>query len=121
MSRRIKQSRSLLAPLTSNFIKRLSNTDKRLRRKVIRYGFWAIGLLFCYSLMSGTYGLPRIIRLEMRKQALIDANRQQLIELVDADRIRRMLKNSPQYIESIARTRYHMVYPGEIIFRYGGR
>ena len=121
MARRIKQSKSLFAPLAENFIKRLSSTDKRMRRKIVRYGFWAIGLLFCYSLMSGTYGLPRIIRLEMRKQALIEANQQQLVELIDADRVRRMLRSNPQFIESIARTRYHMVYPGEIIFRYSGR
>lgn len=71
--------------------------------------------------MSGTYGIPRIIRLEMEKRALIKANKSLTIELIDADRIREMLKSDPTYIESIARTKYHMAYPDETIFRYRGQ
>jgi len=121
MPRRVKQSRSFIAPLAENFIRRLTSTDKRLRRKVIRYGFWALGLLFCYSLMVGTYSLPRIARLELERRALIEANRQLTIELIDATRIRELLKSDPGYIEQIARTRYRMVRPNETIYRYRGQ
>ncbi len=121
MPHRVKQSRSFLTPLAENFVRRLASTDKRLRRKAIRYGFWILGLLFCYSLMVGTYSLPRIARLELERRALIEANRQLTIELIDAARIREMLKSDPGYIEQIARTRYRMVRPNETIYRYRGQ
>ena len=121
MSRRVKKSPSIFAPITDNFVKRLSGTSQRFRRKLVRYGFWAIGLMFLYSLMSGTYGIPRIIRLEMERKALIEANRRDLVDLVDADRKRKMLESDETYIEYIARTRYHMAYPDETIYRYRGQ
>jgi len=118
MSRRIKKSRSFFAPLAENFMRRLSSTDKRLRRKVVRYGFWTLGLLFFYSLMVGTYSLPRIARLELQKRTLIKANRNLTIELIDAARIKRLLESHPGYIEYIARTKYHMARPNETIYRF---
>jgi cell division protein FtsB len=68
--------------------------------------------------MSGTYGIPRIVRLEMEKESLIKANRALTIELIDAERIKKMLQSDPGYIEYIARTRYHMARPNETIYRY---
>lgn len=102
-------------------MKRLSGTSQRARRKVVRYGFWSIGILFVYSLMSGTYGIPRIVRLELERKALIEANQRELVDLVDASRTRRMLASDKVYIEYIARTRYHMAYPDETIYRYRGQ
>jgi len=104
-----------------NFLKRLSSTDARLRRKIVRYGFWAIGLMFVYSLMSGTYGIPRIVRLELEKKSLIESNHREMANLIDAERVKNMLLFDRSYIEQIARTRYHMVYPGETIYRYRGQ
>lgn len=121
MSRRVRKSPSLFAPLADNFVKRLSGTSQRFRRKLIKYGFWAIGLLFLYSLMSGTYGIPRIIRLEMERKALIEANRRELVDLIDAERVRKMLQSDKTYIEYLARTRYRMAYPDETIYRYRGQ
>ncbi len=121
MPRRVTHSRSLFAPLAENFVRRISNTNKHLRRKVIKYGFWILGLLFFYSLMSGTYGIPRIARLELERRALIKSNRSLTIDLIDAARIKKMLESDPGYIESLARTRYHMVYPDETIYRFLGQ
>ncbi len=104
-----------------NFIKRLSGTDLRLRRKLVKYGFLIIGLFFLYSVMSGTYGIPRIVRLEMERNSLIQTNRAELADLIDSERIRDMLLDDADYIEFLARTRYHMVYPNEIIYRYRGQ
>ncbi|NOY88587.1 MAG: septum formation initiator family protein [FCB group bacterium] len=118
MPRRVKQKPSLLTPMMDNFIKRLSGTNLRWRRKIVKYGSWIIGLLFFYSLMSGTYGIPRIISLELQKKALIENNQKDLIDLIDGAREKRMLLNDKYYIESIARTRYHMVYPHETIYRF---
>ncbi|MCH7947171.1 MAG: septum formation initiator family protein [candidate division Zixibacteria bacterium] len=121
MPRKVKKNRSFLGPIAGNFIKRVSGADARLRRKVSRFGLWAIGLLFAWSLLSGTYGLPRIIRLELEKGALIESNLQKSAALVDGARIKKMLLSDPEYIEMIARTRCFMVYPGETIYRYQGR
>lgn len=77
--------------------------------------------MFLYSLMSGTYGIPRIIRLELQRKTLIKSNQQELVNLIDASRIKKMLMYDKGYIEYIARTRYHMVYPGETIYRYRGQ
>jgi cell division protein FtsB len=120
MPRRVKKQPSLFAP-AGNLIKRLSNTDAQLRRKITRYGLLTIAVLLLYSFMSGTYGIPRIIRLELERKALVRANHDLLIELIDADRVRDMLRNDPHYIEYIARTRYYMAYPNETIYRYRGQ
>lgn len=110
-----------MGPVAENFVKRVSGSDARLRRKIIRIGFWVIGLTSLYSLLSGTYGIPRIVRLEMQKSSLIDSNRHKTAALVDAVRIRKKLVSDPRFIESIARERYYMIYPGETIYRYQGR
>jgi len=121
MPRRLRQNRSFWAPLAENFVQRLSGTDQRLRRRIVRYGLWGVSLLFLYSLMGGSYSIPRIIRLEFEHRSLMEANRQYTAELVDAARIRDLLRNDKTYIEYIARTRYRMVQPDETIYRYRGQ
>jgi cell division protein FtsB len=121
MARRVKKKSSPLLAPAGSLIRRLSETDVRLRRKVLRYGLWALGLMLMYSLMVGTYSIPRIVRLELERDALIEANREQVVQLIDAERTRKMLLENPRYIEMIARTQYHMIRPGETIYRYRGR
>jgi cell division protein FtsB len=120
MPRRIKQKPSLLSP-AGNLIKRLSDTDIRLRRKILRGSLWGLGVLFAYGLMFGEYSIPRIVRLTLQKQALIATNRDLTTQLLDADRVRKLLQSDAAYIESVARTRYYMVRPNETIYRYRGR
>ena len=118
MPRRIRKKKaSLLAP-AGNLIKKLSNTDQRLRRRVLTISLWGLGVLFACSLLFGNYGIPRIVRLYLQKQSLVESNRQLTAQLIDAAREREMLKSDPGYIEKIARTRYYMVRPGEIVYRY---
>ena len=121
MPRRVKKSRSLLGPVAESFVKKVSGSDTRIRRKIIRIGFWVIGITFLYSLLGGTYGIPRIIRLEMQKNSLVESNRYKTAALVDAVQIRKRLFTDKKFIESIARERYYMIYPGETIYRYQGR
>ena len=121
MPHRIKKKRSLFAPLADNFINRLSASDSRFRRKLVKISFWVVGAIFCYTLMSGNYGIPRIIRLEMQKHSLIEANQRLTADLIDAGRIRKLLEKDPSYIEYIARTKYRMVRPNETIYRYRGQ
>jgi cell division protein FtsB len=121
MPRRVRKTKPRLPSLAESFVKKLSTADARLRRKVIRYAFWGMGILFFYSLMVGTYGIPRIIRLEVQKSALVESNQQLLVNLIDSDRVRRMLESDPIYLERIARTRFHMARPDETIYLYRGR
>lgn len=117
MPRRIKKKPSLLAP-AGNLIKRLSDTDKRLRRRVLTYTLWGLGVLFVYGLLFGTYSIPRIAKLHLKEQSLVEDNRKLTADLIDAVRQREMLQSSPEYIEYIARTRYFMVRPDETVYRY---
>ncbi len=121
MPRRVRKTRSRLPSLTESFVKKLSTADARLRRKVVRYAFWGVGILFFYSLMVGTYSIPRIVRLELQKSALIETNQRLLVNLMDNDRIRKMLESDRIYLEHIARTRFHMARPDETIYLYRGR
>ncbi len=121
MPRRIKNNKSIFTPITDNFLKKISTTDKRVRRKFVKYGFCLIGLFFVYSLLSSTYGIKRMITLKLEKNTLIDLNRQEFVKLVDGQNMKNLLLHDDDYIEYIARTRYHMVYPGETIYRYQGQ
>lgn len=121
MPRRTKQTGSLFGPLAENLTKRLSNADARWRRQAVRIGVGVAAVYFFISLMVGTYSLPRIVRLELEKRSLEQANRQLLVHLIDQDRVRKMLKTDSRLIEHIARTRYHMVRPNETIYFYQRR
>ena len=121
MPRRVTKSKSIFTPIADNFLKRISTADKRFKRKFIKYGFWIIGLFFIYSLFSSTYGIKRIVSLHLEKNTLIDMNRQEYVKLIDGQQMQNLLLHDHEYIEYIARTRYHMVYPGETIYRYRGQ
>lgn len=121
MPRRIRRKKpSLLAPAGS-LLKSLSNADSRLRRRVLKLGLWGLAGVFAVSLLFGTYSVPRIIKLQLRKSTLAESNRRLATDLIDAARAREMLRSDPYYLEQIARSRYYMVRPGEIIYRYRGR
>jgi cell division protein FtsB len=121
MPPRVRKTRSKRPSLAESFVKKLSSADARLRRKIVRYAYWSVGLLFSYSLMVGTYSIPRIIRLEMEKTELTESNQQLLVNLIDNDRIRKMLESDPTYLEQIARTRFHLTRPDETIYLYRNR
>ncbi len=121
MPRRVKKHKPFWVPIADYIKERFSETHIRTRRRVIKYALWGVSILFLYSLMAGTYSIPRILKLNLERRALMEANRQYTTELADAARIRQLLKSDPSYIEYIARTRYRMVRPDEIIFRYRGR
>jgi cell division protein FtsB len=121
MSRRVKKKVSLFAPLAENLAGRLARTNTETRRRLVRWGGWILGLLFLYSLMIGTFSVPRIVRLEAERRHLLQANRLQAAALIDACRVRDMLQHDRLYIEQIARQRFHLVYPGETLYRYGDK
>ncbi len=118
MPRKVKQSKSLFSPLAENFMQRISNADGRFRKRLMWVAVALIVGLSGWSIMSGEFGIPRIVRLEMQKKALVEANRQLYAELVDAERIKLLLQTDKRYIEMIARTKYHMVYPNETLYKF---
>lgn len=119
MSRKVKKKTSLFAPLAENLAGRLAKTNTQTRRRITRWGAWIFGVWFIYSLMIGTFSIPRIVRLESERRHLLKANRLQAAALIDACRVRDMLKNDKLYIEQIARQKFHLVYPDETLYRYG--
>ena len=121
MPRRVRRKKpSLLAP-AGNLLKKLSNADNRLRRRVLKISLWGLAGLFTISVTFGTYSIPRITKLYLKRDALIESNRRLTVQLIDDARVRDMLASNPGYIEHIARTRYYMVRPNETIYRYRGR
>jgi cell division protein FtsB len=112
------KKKSLLTPIRQNLVKRLSNTDIRFRRKMLRGLLIFIGLFLIYSFFSGTYGFVRIAKLHLHNNRLEKENHQLLVKLIDADLTQKRLQNDLNYIEYIARTRHHLSRPGEVIYRF---
>jgi hypothetical protein len=123
MAKHYYKRQSPLKPLVQNISARLSRSDSRLRRAVVRYALFGFGAFVIYSFLAGPYGFFRISRLEERREQLILENKQLLTALVDADQRRQRLVNDPLYIEFVARTRYLMAlppskkHPGETMIR----
>lgn len=106
-----------MEPIRQNLVQRLSNTDARLRRKVLRGLVIFVGLFLIYSFFSGTFGFIRIAKLHIEKNNLQKENHRLVVKLVTAETIRERLQSDMNYIEYIARTRHHLSRPGEIIYR----
>ncbi|MFZ1684546.1 MAG: septum formation initiator family protein [Candidatus Zixiibacteriota bacterium] len=121
MPRRVTKRKASIFTPAGTFIRRVSDDSARVRRRIFFIGFAIIGVFFAYSFVSGDYGVPRIVRLELERKGLETANRRQLAMLIDASRERDQLKTDSTYIEYIARTKYHMAHPNETIYRYRGR
>jgi len=120
MPRRINNKPSILEP-AGDLIRKISDSDSRLRRRILNGSLIALGVWFVLSLSFGTYSLPRIVRLNLEREALTESNRRLAVGLIDDVRIRELLRNDPGYIEEVARTRYYMVRPHEIVYRYRSR
>ncbi len=120
MPRRIRTKPTILTP-AGNFFRRLRESDDRLRKRLIKGGLVILAVLFVWSCFDSEYGILRIAKLSMERNAIARANQRELVQLIDATRIRNLLKSDKGYIEFIARTRYHMAAPNETIYRFRGR
>ncbi|MFQ5608031.1 MAG: septum formation initiator family protein [Candidatus Zixiibacteriota bacterium] len=115
--RRYYKKKQTLRPLAQNIGERLSRSDSRLRRSIVRAsGFAFVGFVI-YSFLAGPYGFFRLNRLETHRDELIQENRRLLVEIVDADITRRRLQHDAHFQEYIARTRYLMARPDETVIR----
>jgi cell division protein FtsB len=120
MLRRIRTKPTILTP-AGKFFRRLRESDDRLRKRLIKIGLAVIAVLFVWSCFDGEYGILRIAKLSVERNAIVKANQRELAQLIDATRIRDLLKYDRSYIEFVARTRYHMAAPNETIYRFRGR
>jgi cell division protein FtsB len=118
MPRRIHKDRSLFKPLVNLLTRRFAETNSLTRRRLVRLIALGFVAMFCYSLLFGTFSLPRMVRLSIEKNALTHSNRELAVALIDAARTKRLLLNDPTYIELVARTKYSLAYPDEIMYRY---
>nr|MBN2277659.1 septum formation initiator family protein [candidate division Zixibacteria bacterium] len=112
------RKKSLLDPIKQNLVERLSNTDVRIRRKMLRVLVVLVGLFLFYCFFSGSYGFIRIAKLHLQKSQLEERNHQLLVNLVDAELTRNRLHTDMKYIEHIARSRHYFSRPGEVIYRF---
>jgi len=115
---RNNKKKSLLEPIKQNLVGRLSNTDVRFRRKMLRILIVLVGIFLLYSFFSGSYGFIRIAKLHIQKKQLKEQNHMLLVKLVDAEMTRKRLQTDLRYIEYIARSQHYMSRPGEVIYRF---
>lgn len=111
-----KSKKSLLEPLRQSVAKRLSNTDIRIRRKVLLGLVVFVGLFLLYSF----FRLLRFCPYRPASRPATSAqkeNRRLLVRLVDTELTRNRLLNDMNYIEYIARTKHFFSRPGEVIYR----
>lgn len=117
MSRRVSpKTASVFAP-ANDLLRRVSDFDARRKRQIMLAVAGLFSALFLWSFLAGEYSIFSIWRLSNEKQALLQANRELIAQLIDADRKRTLLQSDPFYIEQIARSKYHMVFPGETVYR----
>lgn len=109
--------KSLLEPIKQNLVKRLSNTDARLRRHLLRALPIVIGLFLMFAFFSGDFGFVRIAKLHIQKNRLEKENHRLLVNLIDAETTIKRLETDKTFIEYIARTRHYFSRPGEVIYR----
>jgi cell division protein FtsB len=112
-----KSKKSVFAPFKQNVLNRLSNTDVRMRRNLLK----ALGAIVCIFLLwtffSGDYGFIRMAKLHLKKRHLEKANHELLIKLITAEQTSKRLQSDYKYIEYIARTKHHLSKQGETIYR----
>ncbi len=121
MNKRVTKSQPSLFTPAETFVKKVADNNARWRRKAVITGFWLIAGFFVWSFWSGDYGVPHIVKMELRKKGLEEANRRQYVMLADVTREANLLRTDSAYIEYIARTTYHMARPNETVYRYRGQ
>ena len=116
MSRQKKKS--FLEPIKQNFVSRLSNTDARVRRNMLRGLVVLVAFFMFYTFFSGDCGFIRIAKLHLEKNRLEKQNHELVVQLIDAEYTSERLREDFRYIEYIARSKHFFSKPGETIYRF---
>lgn len=118
MIRRSRRTRPSLFSPAGELLRKLSAAELHERWQQVGVGAVLALVLFLILSFSGESGVQNIVRLELERRGLVSANRARFADLVDADLEITRLRHEPAYLEYIARSNYHMVYPNEILYRY---
>ena len=81
MTMRRSKRKTLLEPIKQNLAKRLSNTDARLRRSLLRALPIVVGLFLVFAFFSGDFGFIRIAKLHFEKRHLETENQRLMFYL----------------------------------------
>lgn len=101
-----------MAPLS-----RLSNNERRLRRLMFRMLLIVSVLFIVYAVFDSNNGFIQIYKLKKAQNELIATNHRLLVKLMSAEITKRRLQDDIGYLEYIARSKYNMSLPGEVIYR----
>jgi len=101
-----------MAPLS-----RLSNNERRMRRLMFRLLLIVSVLFIVYAVFDSNSGFIQIYKLKKAQNELIATNHRLLVKLMNAEITKRRLQDDIGYLEYIARSKYNMSLPGEVIYR----
>lgn len=102
--------------VTRQLMSRLIEHEHGFKRKGIRLGVGLVIVYLIYLFCAGDYGLLRIRRLHDQRDALQAEYREIVAEAVDYSYYLRRIRNDPQFVEWLARTRYGFSRPGDVIY-----
>jgi cell division protein FtsB len=77
-----------------------------------------LGVAFYYGVWGGEYSLFDLRRLDREKAAVREAIARAVIEVDSLRDLARRLENDPATIEAVARERFGMIRPGEVLYRF---
>ena len=97
--------------------RRLSNNDNRLRRVMLRLLLLFIIGFMGYAIFDSNNGFIHIYNLKKAQTELIRSNHRLLVRLMNAEITKRRLNDDLGYLEYIARSKYNMSLPGEVIYK----
>jgi cell division protein FtsB len=90
-----------------------------LRGEYVVWGL-SVGLSLCFvwSALSGPQGVIEFLKLRGALHRLEEENRDLLVQNQSLEKEVYLLRNSPNYLEKVAREEYGYTYPGETVFTF---
>jgi len=100
----------------ANLLRRLKQESFQKRRSIIKAALAVIIVLAMIKLCVGPFGTIELARMSQKKQLLQEKVIRLSTELANLEWEARQMKQ-PFYIEKLAREKYWMLKPGEIIIK----
>jgi cell division protein FtsB len=100
----------------ANLLRRLKQESFQKRRSIIKAALAVIIVLAMIKLCVGPFGTIELVRMSQKKQLLQEKVIRLSTELANLEWEARQMKQ-PFYIEKLAREKYWMLKPGEIIIK----
>jgi cell division protein FtsB len=120
---------SLTGTLREGLWRRFKEIRQALRKAVPgtprgEYLIWVLfvglSLFFLWSALSGPHGALKFLKLKGSLEELEERNKVLLHQNQDLEKEVYLLRNSPDYLEKIAREEYGYIYPGETMYTIPG-